>query len=124
NADTINLYLQSFKSQIFEAHSQLFIARQEITIEGIKAILHGKSAIKEYTLITLTEEHNKYFASMVGKKYSEGSYKNYRTTLKYLREFVPTYNKKHDITLSKVNYQFCEALYSFLTTKKQCNVNG
>src|SRR5690606_28397670 len=49
NADTINLHLQSFKAQIFEAHSQLFIARQEITMEGIKAILLGKSAVKEHT---------------------------------------------------------------------------
>ncbi len=121
---TINSHLQSFKAQINEAYSQLYIARQEITLEGIKAILFGKSAVQEHTLIALTEEHNKYFSSMVGIKYSEGSYKNYKTTLKYLREFVPQYHKKPDIPLTKVNYQFCEAFYSFLTTTKDCRTNG
>lgn len=123
-SNIINSHLQSFKAQISEAYSQLYIARQEITLDGIKAILFGKSAVKEHTLIALTEEHNKYFSSMVGIKYSEGSYKNYKTTLKYLREFVPLFYKKSDIPLSKVNYQFCQSFYTFLTNTKQCNTNG
>lgn len=124
SANTINSHLQAFKAKINEAYTHLYITRQDITLASVKAILMGKTVDSEHTLIELTEEHNKQFASLVGKKYSEGSYKNYRTTLKYLKEFIPSYYNKQDIPLLKVNYQFCEAYFTFLTSVKSCRING
>jgi len=79
---------------------------------------------KVYLLVETTIEHNQNFSKLVGIKYSEGSYKNYRTSLKYYQEFVPLYYKKKDIPLSLVNFKFCEFFFIFLTTKKKCKTNG
>ncbi|RPD39114.1 site-specific integrase [Chitinophaga barathri] len=60
----------------------------------------------------------------MGINFSFGSYKNYKTTLSYLKEFVPAFCAKKDIPLLGVNYKFCEAYYTFLTIEKPCTSNG
>jgi site-specific recombinase XerD len=124
DVNIMNKYLEAFKGNINNAFSQLYIAKQPITLEAIKALLMGESAIKQFGLLEVAEEHNANFETMVGIKYSYGSYKNYKTTLKFLKEFVPLYFKKADIPLPQVNYKFCEAYFKFLTTKKTSHVNG
>lgn len=124
DATIINRHLEAFKSSINNAYSQLYIAQQPITLEAIKALLMGESAVKQYGLIEAAIVHDEHYKSMLGIKYSTGSYKNYKTTLKYLKEFVPQYGKKPDLPLTQVNYKFCEAYFKYLTTVKTCHVNG
>ena len=123
-AGTINQHIEAFKARINNAYSQLYIAQQEITLEAIKALVSGQPVTQKHTLLSVAQEHNDHFKSMLGIKYSPGSYKNYKTTLKYLTEFVPIYSKKADISLGLVNYKFCEAFFTYLTTKKDCHTNG
>lgn len=117
--------LASFKSRIYTAYSKVIGANEELNAESLKDAFYGKrKEVIRHTLIKTAEEHNNHFESMLGIKYSYGSYKNYKTTLKYLKEFVPKYSKGKDIDLEKANYKFCEAYFSFLTTQKTCKVNG
>jgi site-specific recombinase XerD len=123
--DAINEALEAFKGRIYQAYSKVVASNEELTAENLKIAFYGKrKEVVSHTLIQVAEEHNKHFESMVGIKYSYGSYKNYKTTLKYLLEFVPIYFKKKDIPLEKVNYKFCEGYFSFVTTQKNCRVNG
>ncbi len=120
----MNTYLQTFKNKIDNAHSHLFIAKQEITADKIKAMIYGEDVIKTYSLIAITEEHNNQFEKLIGAKYSYGSYKNYKTTLSYLKEFVRKQYNRQDIPLKDINYKFCERYFHFLTSEKPCNNNG
>lgn len=123
--EEINSTIEAYKSKIYLAYSKLIATNAELTIENLKNEILGKNNLpRQHTLIETFTEHNKYFESMIGVKYSYGSYKNYKTTLKYLVEFVPQFKKKKDIALSEVDYKFCEAFFKFLTTTKTCNING
>jgi len=124
NAEQENAYLQEFKSRLQNAHSQLFLAKQVITGETIKALVLGEDVVKVHSLIAVTKEHNKHFESLIGTKFSYGSYKNHKTTLSYLKEFVNKYYKRNDISLKNVDYKFCEMFFHFLTTEKPCKNNG
>jgi site-specific recombinase XerD len=84
----------------------------------------GEDVIKAHFLVAVTEEHNRHFEGLVGTKYSYGSYKNHKTTLSYLKEFVNKYYHRKDIALKNVDYKFCEKYFHFLTTEKPCNNNG
>lgn len=117
-AKNINSMLDAIQSNINQSVSQLYISQTPITIDNIRKLIKGETVKEDYTLIRVAEEHNKHFESMIDTKYSKGSYKNYKTTLKYLIEFVPVYSKKRDIPLDEVNYKFCESYFSFLTSKK------
>jgi len=72
----------------------------------------------------VAKEHNLNFEKQIGKKYSQGSYRNYKTTQKYLIEFVPICSGKKDLPLKSVYFKFGEACFNYLRTKKTCHVNG
>ncbi len=124
DANTINKHLEAFKSKINNAYSNLYIAQQEITLDAITSLVLGKPSTPTHTLLSVATEHNDHFKSMLGIKYSPGSYKNYKTTLIYLTEFIPAYYGKPDLSLGLVNYKFCESFFTYLTTKKKCHTNG
>lgn len=124
NADDLNRYLSTFKGKLENAYSQLYTAGEEITLDAIRARVLGEPTRRQKGFIEVMEEHNKHFLSLVGTKYSQGSYKNYKSTLKYLKEFIPEHYKKADVPLPQVNYQFLQAYYHFLMTKKECKTNG
>ena len=122
---TITSVIEAFKSRIYQVYSTLLASNIELTPANFKTTFIGKKAVlKSYTLIETATEHNKNFEQMIGIKYSYGSYKNYKTTLKYLIEFVPMVYKKRDILLTEVDFKFCDAFFSFLTTQKSCKNNG
>ena len=125
NFKTIQKIIESFKSRVYQVYSNLLSSNTELTASNFKTSFIGKKTIlKTHTLIETATEHNINFEKMIGIKYSYGSYKNYKTTLKYLIEFIPIFYKKKDIPLTEVDYKFCDAFFSFLTTTKACKNNG
>ena len=120
----LNHFLENFRSKIYEAYTSVMSSGESISAELLKKILFGPPQKKKYTLIVTATQHNEHFASLIDIKYSKGSYKNYKTTLKYLIEFVPLHFKTKDIPLEKVDYSFCEAFYMYLITRKTCHNNG
>lgn len=121
----VNNTIEAFKSRIYQAHAHIIATNQPLNAETFKLEFMGESAkVKIPTLIEIAQQHNENFEQMIGIKYSQGSYKNYKTTLKYLIEFVPIYHSKKDIQLKDVNYKFAEAYFTYLTTEKDCKQNG
>lgn len=123
-ASTVNGMLNTAKANINQAISQLYMSKTEVTLDNIRLLLKGEAVEETRTFLQVAQEHNENFEKQVGKKYSYGSYKNYKTTLKYLIDFVPMYCGKKDMPLKAVNYKFCEAYFTYLCTKKTCHVNG
>ena len=123
-AGIVNGMLDTAKANINQAVSQLYMSKAEVTMDNIRLLLKGEAVEESHTFIKVAQEHNDNFEKQIGKKYSQGSYKNYKTTLKYLKEFVPIFSGKKDIDLKAVNYRFCEAYFTYLTTEKDCHVNG
>lgn len=120
----INAYLESFRNRIFMAYSSLLSTGEEVSAEKLKQTVYGEQVKKKFGLIEVAQQHNTEFEKLVGYRYCQGSYKNYKTTLKYLIEFIPQQYKKKDLLLDDVDYKFCESYYTFLTMKKTCTNNG
>ena len=120
----LNQYLETFQSKIYGAYSFVLSTGECISADLLKKALFVPPQKKKHTLIETTIQHNEHFEKLIGVKYSYGSYKNYKTTLKYLIEFVPLIYKKKDIPLEDVDYAFCESFYLHLITEKDCHNNG
>lgn len=121
---TKNQVLGKLKVDLRQVITNLYMSGQEITIENIKEVLGGGQTKKDYGLIEVVEEHNGQFEKQVGVLYSYGSYKNYKTSLSFLKEFIRSEYKTADLPLKKVNHKFCERFFIWLTTVKTCNQNG
>jgi site-specific recombinase XerD len=122
----LNEFLELFKTKMYNTYSKALLNDEYLTTELFKTMLKGvkKPTQKVHYLIETATLHNTNFEKMIGIKYSYGSYKNYKSTLKYLKEFVPIYSGNKDIPLEEVNYNFCEAYYGYVTTEKTCTTNG
>ena len=123
-AALINSLLNITKSDVLKAITDLHLSKTEVTIENVRKLLKGEEVTENYYLLKLVEEHNINFEKQIGVQYSNGSYKNYKTTLSYLKEFVNRQYRKHDLPLKQLNQKFCEQYYIWLTTEKPCNQNG
>lgn len=120
----VNYLLDQHRLKIIDAMHQLYFSGAILSTDSIRRVLEGEKVTKSYTLLELTEEHNKDFYNKTGVVYSMGSYKNYKTTYSFLKEFIPRQYSQPDILLSSVDNKFCEHYFTWLTTKKTCNVNG
>lgn len=120
----LNRYLESYKGKIFSAYSTLLSTGETINAENFKEAFFGKPDVRKHYLIGTTKEHNIQFEKLIGTKFSNGSYKNYKTTLKYLIEFIPLQYKIKDILLTQADYKFCESYFDYLTNTKNCKTNG
>jgi len=123
NAETLNAYFDAFLTKILQAHTRLFLEGKSITSEILKERIFGKEE-KEKTLMEVVTEHNDRFEKRIGVDYSYGSFKNYKTTKKYLAAFLKYQYEKPDMLISDVKYAFCEHYFSYLTTEMPCHVNG
>lgn len=91
----INVTIEALKSRIYQAHSHILATNKILNAENLKNEIFGDKIIqKTPTLLDTAKEHNTNFEKMIGIKYSQGSYKNYKTTLKYLTEFIPIFSGK------------------------------
>lgn len=124
--EELNQFLELYKIKLYNTYSKALLKDEYLTPELFKEIFLGtkKEKVKIHYLLETATLHNTNFEKMIGIKYSYGSYKNYKSTLKYLNEFVPMYTNAKDIPLEEVNYNFCEAYYGYVTTEKTCTTNG
>ena len=124
--EELNQFLELYKTKLYNTYSKALLKDEYLTPELFKEIFLGTKMekVKIHYLLETATLHNTNFEKLIGIKYSYGSYKNYKSTLKYLNEFVPLYANAKDIPLEEVNYNFCEAYYGYVTTEKTCTTNG
>jgi len=122
-SNQINAYLESLRRRVFEAHRQLIEEGKVVTPDAVLSVV---LALKErnYTLITLMERHNKNMEAGLGVTSSLGNYKNYKTSLKYLNEFVKTHTGNTDVLLTEIDNNFIDSYILHLQKEKNCHHNG
>ncbi|WP_276133504.1 site-specific integrase [Polluticoccus soli] len=123
-ASGINGILFELKSKYIQIINQLHLSKQEVTAITIQQVVNNEPVATNQTLIKVVEEHNRAFEMQIGTQYSQGSYKNYKTTLSHLQEFLKNEFNRQDIPLKQVNPRFCEQYFIWLTTVKTCTQNG
>ena len=76
-----------------------------ISGEAIKAVYTGV-ADRPRMLIEIYKYHNQQFAELVGKEYSAGTLKKFKTALSSLEAFIEWKYKKRDFPVRDLNFQF------------------
>jgi len=122
--NTVNAVIDKLCTGVNQSIMQLFLSGHLVTVDSLRAAIRGEELDKKPGLIAIAQEHNQQFEKLVGIKYAYGSYKNYKTTLQFLREFVLHQYKKKEVELTVVDYQFCERYFIWLTNTKTCRQNG
>lgn len=124
SAKELNSYLLVVKNRLYECYMELIQGNKPVTAQRIKDLYLRNSQTVIGTLIQVSTLHLEEMEKFLGKSTFYGNFKNYKTTHKYLLEFIHVFLKKKDIPLDEVNYSFIKQFEYFLQTQKNCNQNG
>jgi len=110
----INNALEVQRAKITSIYNSLISAGNFFTIEDIRKKLINNQPI--HTLLSAVKYHNTKMKELIGKTYSEGTYKNYYYLEAKLQQFIKhTYNRS-DIKLEELKHQFLIEFEHFLKT--------
>ena len=121
----LNSYLDQVYSQLLDTHKKLLDKDNLITAARIKASYLGLDEDHK-TIKDIVAYHNEKMKGVL----KWGTLKNYRTTAKYLEEFLKKKKKTDTIYLKHINYQFITEFEMFLRSyspkkdRKTCGTNG
>ncbi len=120
----LNEYLLIAKNKLYACQTELIQSKKVITAQRIKDLYTGNIKQAVSTIVQVSTLHINEMEQFIGKNSSYGNYKNYKTTHKYILEFIPMVYKKNDLPLEEVNYSFIKKYEYFLQTEKSCTQNG
>ena len=122
-ADEINSNINMWRNKVYDANKSFFDADQFPTVEMIKNKLLGIDT-RQYSLIKLANQHNEKMKSLIGNSTTYGNFKNYKTSCKFLIDFLKFKYNFSEIPLSQLNNQFITDFVYYLQTTKDCKNNG
>jgi site-specific recombinase XerD len=115
----LNAFLDAVRTSIFDLQKEYTLKNLPLTADGArKKLLHVKDS-KQHSLISVYEYHNDQFRELVGKEFSEGTYKKFRSALVSIRNFISWKFKREDIFLTELDHVFITD-YEFYLKTQQC----
>ncbi|MFN8296351.1 MAG: site-specific integrase [Chitinophagales bacterium] len=120
----LNEHLLVLKNKLYSCYTELIQTNKPITAQRIKNLYLGNSNVNIDTIVQVSTLHIQEMEKFLGKNTFYGNYKNYKTTHKYILEFMPLVYKKKDLPLDEINYSFIKQFEYFLQTEKNCKQNG
>jgi len=123
DAKSLNSYLDTLCSKVYQAKIVLLDQNKAITAEALKNIITGFGNEKRMLLDVFTK-HNEEINSLIGKDYAYRTYQRYRTTYDHTKAYIDWKYGKADLELKDLNYEFVKDFSIWLKTIKNCNHNS
>ena len=121
-SQTLNRYLDTIQSSLYEIHDRLLRENKNISAKIIKDIYLGKEA-KEYMLVQIFQDHNDQMEKLIGKGYSKGTLQRYNACKNHIEEFLAFNRRVKDIPVEEVDHKFITGFDHFLRSEKDCAHN-
>lgn len=123
-ARAINAWLEQMKADIYETQRTLFTMGKEITAVSVRNAMKGIVEEKPvHTLVEVFQYHNEQFAELVGKEFSYGTLKRFKSVLNSLKSFIKFQYKETDVPISHLNHQFITEYEFYLKTVQKVQHN-
>ncbi|HEY5405909.1 MAG TPA: site-specific integrase [Ginsengibacter sp.] len=121
-ARVINDQLAVIKAKILNCRSRVEASHEQVTTEILKNEYNGVNE-RPRMLVEIIEQHNNDIKSLIGKDYSEGTWKKYLTTKKHVQSFLKWKFNLADFNLQKLNFEFINDFEFYLKSQKNIDVN-
>jgi site-specific recombinase XerD len=120
----LNEHLLVVKNKLYYCYTELLQLNKTISAQRIKDLYLGNVSKTISTIVQVSTLHINEMEQFLGKSTFYGNYKNYKTTHKYILEFIPNVYNKKDLPLDEINYSFIKKFEYYLQTEKTCTQNG
>lgn len=123
NSKSVNIQLEKIRIDIIKKYELLYKTNIIITAKTILDLYKNNSLLMD-GIMNVFKQHNENMKSLIGIEYSKGSYKNYITTIKHLKNYIKTKFNTDDISLNKLNYDFVYNFSHYILLNTKCTHNG
>jgi len=120
---TLNAYLDTLSSKVFQAKKMLIEDDKELSAEALKNILLGKSN-ETRTILEVFQYHNEQMAVLVGKEFAPLTLSRYKTALEHTRSFIQWKYKMDDRQIRDLDFEFISEFSFWLRSARGCNHNS
>ncbi|MGK7392887.1 MAG: site-specific integrase [Candidatus Cyclobacteriaceae bacterium M2_1C_046] len=114
----LNKHIDEVQNKLYDCYNELIKEGKLPTAQAVKDVYTGKED-REHTLMGLIRYHNQNH----GKILSWGSLKNYKTSERYMEEFLEEKYKTKDIYLKQLSFKFLKDFEYWLREDRPCNNN-
>jgi site-specific recombinase XerD len=121
---TLNSYLDAIQGNIFTIQKECALRNECTSAEEVRAKILGKKGEKRHTLIEVYTYHNEQFKQLVGKEFSNGTYKKFKSALSSLQSFVEWKFSANDVPINTVNHNFITDYEFYLKTVQKVQHNS
>ncbi len=122
DAKSINLYLDSLVSKVYDGKRELISNGEDVTTENLFQLLFGNTDDRIF-IIQIFQEENDKMKELEGKGYAIGTIKRFETSLSHTREYIKWKYKCEDIEIRKLDYEFVKEYDFWLKTVRNCIQN-
>ena len=123
NSKSVNIQLEKIRIDIIKKYELLYKTNIIITAKTILDLYKNNSLLMD-GIMNVFKQHNKNMKSLIDIEYSKGSFKNYITTIKHLKNYIKTKFNTDDISLNKLNYDFVYNFSHYILLNTKCTHNG
>ncbi|WP_312077372.1 phage integrase SAM-like domain and Arm DNA-binding domain-containing protein [Chryseobacterium sp.] len=122
-AKSLNLFLDSMRTKIFDSYRDLLIKDKIISIETLQNKVLGIGE-RQLKLVEVFEDHNQKIEKLIGNGYAKGTWERYETSLRHVQQFMMWKYNISDISLSEITPSFITNFDFFLRTVRLCANNS
>lgn len=119
DARTINAYLDTLQSKVYEAHRNLIECNELVAAETVKNKLTGATE-RPRLLMELFRHHNIQMKALIESgEYAKGTLDHFETTYDHLSGFIYWKYNQTDVDVKKINYEFIADFEYFIKAEKK-----
>ena len=122
NVKSLNAYLDTIQTKIYEGRRRLLEKDELITSDSLKNFLKG-TGDKPKTIIEIFQQHNDQVKSLVGKDFAPATLERYKKSLDHTTSFMEWKYGVSDMDIRKMDFEFVSQFEFWLKTFRNCNHN-
>ncbi len=119
---SLNAYLDTLQTKVYEVRRQLLDKNETITSKGLRSTLKGTNEAARM-IMKIFQQHNDEVKSLVGKDFSPATLERYKTSFDHTRSFMEWKYGVSDMDIKKLDHEFVSQYEVWLKTCRNCNHN-
>lgn len=123
NVKTLNSFLDTLQTKVYEVRRQLLEKNETITSEALKSALKGTN-VNTKMLLDIFRQHNDEVKSLIGKDFSASTLERYNTSFDHTKAFILWKYGVSDMDIKKLDFEFVSQYEFWLKTVRNCNHNS
>jgi site-specific recombinase XerD len=120
---TLNAFLDTLQTKVYEVRRQLLEKNETITSDALKSVLKGRNENAKM-ILKIFQQHNDEVQSLIGKDFSASTLERYNTSFDHTKAFILWKYGVSDMDVRKLDFEFISQYEFWLKTVRNCNHNS